>query len=72
MYSQQVTVNEVCLGHIIKYKVTVNNVPVNALYDTGASLSCLVKSFLTHCLLNLNSYHMTGILQVQEARHRGQ
>ena len=36
-YPSQVTVDEVCHGHVIKYKVTVNNVPVNMLYDTGAS-----------------------------------
>ena len=32
--------------HIIKYKVTVNNMPVNGLYDTGMSVSCMAKWFL--------------------------
>ena len=39
----QVTVDEVFQGHVIKYKVKVNNMPVNALYDTGASMSCMAK-----------------------------
>ena len=41
----QVTVDEVCQGHIIKYKVMVNDVPVNVLYDTGMSMSCMAKWF---------------------------
>ena len=40
-YPCQITVDKVCHGHIIKYKITVNNVPVNMLYDTGASMSCM-------------------------------
>ena len=44
-YPHQVTVDKVCHGHVIKYKVTVNNLPVNALYDTGASMSCMAKRF---------------------------
>ena len=39
----QVTVDEVCQGHIIKFKVTVNNVPVNVPYNTGAAMSCMAK-----------------------------
>ena len=35
MFPCQVTVDEVCQGHVIKYRVIVNDVPVNALYDTG-------------------------------------
>ena len=45
MFPQQVTVDEVCQGHIIIYKIMVNNMPVNALYDTGASMSCMAKQF---------------------------
>ena len=41
----QITVDEVCQGHIIKYKVTFNDVPVNGLYDTGASMNCMAKRF---------------------------
>ena len=41
----QETVNEVCKGHIIKYTVMVNDTPLNALYDTGVSMSCMTKQF---------------------------
>ena len=41
----QVTVDEVYQGHIIKYKVIVNDVPVNAICNTGTSLSCMAKGF---------------------------
>ena len=44
-YPSQVIVDEVCHGHVIKYKVTVNNIPVHVLYDTGASMSCMAKRF---------------------------
>ena len=32
-------------AHVIKYKVMVNGMPVNGLYDTGALMSCLAKQF---------------------------
>ena len=32
-------------SHIIKYKVIVNDVSVNALHDTGVSMSCMTKMF---------------------------
>ena len=38
-------VDKVCQGHIIKYKVMINDVPVNELYDTGTSMSCMAKWF---------------------------
>ena len=38
-------VDEVCQGHINKYKVIVNDMPVDALYNTGASMSCMTKRF---------------------------
>ena len=38
-------VDKVCQGHIIKYKVIVNDIPVDALYDTGVSMSCMAKWF---------------------------
>ena len=38
-------VGEVCQGHVIKYKVIVNDTPVDALYDTGISMSCMAKRF---------------------------
>ena len=41
----------VCQGHIIKYKVTVNDVPVNALYDTGTSMSCMAKRSIDTLLM---------------------
>ena len=44
-YPCQVTVDEVCHGNVIKYKIMVNNMPVNVLYDTGTSLSCMAKWF---------------------------
>ena len=40
-----ITVDEICQGHVIIYKVMVNDVLVNALYDTGASMSCMAKQF---------------------------
>ena len=44
-YPCQVTVDEVWQGHIIKYKIMVNDVPVNPLHDTGRSMSCKAKQF---------------------------
>ena len=44
-YPSQVTVDEVCQGHIIKYRIIVNDMPVNVLYDTGTSMSCMAKQF---------------------------
>ena len=44
-YPHQVTVDEVCNGHVIKYKIMVNNMLVNTLYDTGTSMSCMAKWF---------------------------
>ena len=41
----QVTVDEVCQGHVIKHKVIVNDVPMKALHDTGTSMSCMAKRF---------------------------
>ena len=38
-------VDKVCQGHIIKYKVIINDMPVDALYDTGMSMSCMAKRF---------------------------
>ena len=38
-------IDEVFQGHIIMYKVTVNDMPVDTLYDIGASLSCMAKRF---------------------------
>ena len=41
----QVTIDEVCQGHIIKYKIIVNDMHVNTLYDTGMSMNCMAKRF---------------------------
>ena len=38
-------VDEVCQGHIIKYKVIINDMPMDALYDAGMSMSCMAKRF---------------------------
>ena len=38
-------VDEVCQGHVIKYKVIINDMPVDVLYDTGVSMSCMAKRF---------------------------
>ena len=43
-------VDKVCQGHIIKYKVIINDMPVDALHDAGASMSCMAKGSLTHLL----------------------
>ena len=44
-YHSQVTVEKVCHGHVIKYKITVNNMPRNALSDVGMLTGCMVKRF---------------------------
>ena len=36
------------------YKVRVNNIEVDALYDTGASISVMSKQFLISYEINLN------------------
>ena len=38
-------IDEVWQGQIIKYKVIINDMPVDALYDTGASKSCMARRF---------------------------
>ena len=44
-YPCQVTIDEVCQGHVFKYNIMVNGMLVNALYDTGTSMSCMAKWF---------------------------
>ena len=44
-FLDQVMDDEVCQGHVIKYKVIVNGMPVDTLYDTGVSMSCMAKMF---------------------------
>ena len=44
----------VCRDHLIKYKVTVNNVPVHVLYDTGTLMSCIAKRVLDTLPINTN------------------
>ena len=45
---------------------------MNVLYETGAFMSCMANGvFFTHCPLTLNSYHLMGLLQKQEARYSG-
>ena len=51
-YPYHVTIDKVCHGHIIKYKITVNNMPVNMLYDTGASMSYMAKCFFDTLPIN--------------------
>ena len=51
-YPSQVTVDKVCHGHVIKYIVAVNNVPVHVLYDTGAWMSCMAKRFFNTLPIN--------------------
>ena len=43
--------------------------PVKALYDTGTSMSCMAKMFFNTLPIKHNPYHVTGILQVWEAKH---
>ena len=42
---KQVTINEVGLGNVIIYKVRVNNIEIDALYDTGVSIRVMSKWF---------------------------
>ena len=51
-YPSQVTVDEDCHGHVIKYKITVNNMPVHMLYDTGVWMSCMAKRFVDTLPIN--------------------
>ena len=51
-YPHQVTVDKVCHGNVIKYIITVNNVPVNMFYDTGTSMSCMAKLFFDMLPIN--------------------
>ena len=44
-YIHEVTIDEVNLENVILYKVKVNNVEVEALYDTGVSISVMAKCF---------------------------
>ena len=46
-------VDKVCQGHVIKYKVIVNDMPVDTLYDIGASMSCMVKRFFDTLAMKL-------------------
>ena len=38
-------IDEASSGNVILYKVRINNKQVNALYDTGASISVMAKHF---------------------------
>ena len=44
-YIQEVTIDEVNLENVILYKVKVNNIEVEALYDTGTSISVMAKCY---------------------------
>ena len=44
-YIQEVTIDEVNLENVILYKVKLNNLKVEALYDTGTSISVMAKHF---------------------------
>ena len=44
-YIQEVTIDEINLANIILYKVKVNNLEVESLYDTGTSISVMSKHF---------------------------
>ena len=41
----QIMVDMVCQGYVIKYMVIVNDMPVDELYDTGVSMTCMAKRF---------------------------
>ena len=42
---KEVTVDEASSGNVILYKVRINNLQVNALYDTGSSINVMAKHF---------------------------
>ena len=42
---KEVKIDEASSGNVILYKVRINNIQVNALYDTGVSISVMAK----HC-----------------------
>ena len=44
-YIQEVTIDEINLANVILYRVKVNNLEVEALYDTGMSISVMSKHF---------------------------
>ena len=43
---QNITIDEVCSENAILYKVKVNNIEVEALYDMGTSINDMSKCFL--------------------------
>ena len=44
-FLHQVMVDKFCWGHVIKYKVFINDMHVDVLYDTGALKTCMAKRF---------------------------
>ena len=47
-------IDEASSGNVILYEVRINNIQVNALYDTGASISVMAKHFMISCKISLN------------------
>ena len=72
---KQVTIDEVSLDNIITYKVKVNKIEVDALYDTGASISVMSKWFfdklwnkpkLIQCNRNISGAGGEALIPIRE------
>ena len=72
---KEVTIDGASSGNVILYKVRVSNIQVNALYDTGASISVMAKSFydklqnkpkLAKCSRNISNTSGKALIPVRE------
>ena len=66
---KEVTVDKASSGNIILYKVRVNNVQVDALYDTGASISVMTKHFYDRLQNKPNFIKCNRNIWVQVEKH---
>ena len=65
----EVTIDEVNLENVILYKVKVNNVEVEALYDTGTSISIMSKHFFDKKQNKPKLIRFNRSISVQEGKH---
>ena len=72
---KEVTIDEASSGNVVLYKVRVNNLHVEALYDTGVSISVMAKHFydrlpnkpkLIKCSRNISSASGKALIPIGE------
>ena len=72
---KEVRIDEASSDNVILYKVRINNTQVNALYDTGASISVMAKCFcnklqnkpkLAKCSRNISNASGEALIPVEE------